>query len=126
MLVEKKTPGKFRVMVDNRLVNADCKPPVGAMSASPLSINRMMNGAKIFTTLDFKNAFYCLLLAAPDRPYTAMSIPGGPRLQSTRMPMGAKASMAALYQAMIDTLGEAIYRYVCLYVLMSAISRTLR
>ena len=75
MLVKKKTPGKFRVMVDNRLVNADCKPPVGAMSASPLSINRMMNGAKIFTTLDIKNAFYCLLLAVPDCPYTAMSIP---------------------------------------------------
>ena len=56
------------------------------------------------------------LLAAPDRPYTAMSIPGGPSPQSTRMPMGAKASMAALYQAMIDTLGEAIYRYVCLLV----------
>ena len=46
MLVEKKTPGKFRLVVDNRLVNADCKPPVGAMSASPLGINRMMNGAK--------------------------------------------------------------------------------
>ena len=45
MLVEKKTPGKFRVMVDNRLVNADCKPPVGAMST------------------------------VQDRPYTAMSIP---------------------------------------------------
>ena len=86
------------------------------MSASPLGIIRMMNGAKIFTTLDLKNAFYCLLLAVQDRPYTAMSIPGGPRLQSTRMPMGAKASMAALYQAMIDTLGEAIYRYVCLLV----------
>ena len=90
MLDKKKTPGKFRLVVDNRLVNADCKP-VGAMSASPLSIIRMMNGAKIFTTLDLKNAFYCLLLAAPDRPYTAMSIPGGPSPQSTRMPMGAKS-----------------------------------
>ena len=107
--IKKKKPGQYRLVVDNRLVNADCKP-VGAISASPLAIIKMMRGAKIFTTLDCKNAFYSLELAEKDRALTAISPPGIPRLELTRMPMGAKASMAALYQAMVSTLGEALYR----------------
>jgi len=114
MLVPKKAVGKFRAVIDNRLVNADCEP-VGSMSASPLSIIRMMDGATIFTTLDCKNAFYSLELAEEDRPYTAISPPGLPRLELTRMPMGAKASMAALYQAMVDTIGEALYQYALVW-----------
>jgi len=109
LLVPKKN-GSYRIVVDNRLVNADCEP-VGAMSASPLNIIRMLDGAVIFTTHDLKNAFYCLLLAAEDRPFTAITLTGIGRLQSTRMQMGSKASMAALYQAMLDTLGDALYRY---------------
>ena len=114
MLVAKKTPGKFRLVVDNRLVNKECKP-VGAMSATPLGIIRMMAGAKRFTTIDCKNAFYSLLLAKRDRELTAISPPGCPHLQLTRMPMGAKASMSALYQAMTDTLGDALYEYVLVW-----------
>jgi len=110
MQVPKKTPGNFRVVTDNRLVNADCVP-VGAMSASPLSIIRMMAGATIFTTVDCKNAFYSLQLDEADTAYTAISPTGLPRLELTRMPMGARASMVALYQAMIDILGEALYQY---------------
>ena len=114
MLVPKKKPGQFRLVVDNRLVNRECKP-VGAMSATPLSIIRQMGGAKVFTTLDCKNAFYSLVLSEKDREYTAISPPGMPRLELTRMPMGAKASTAALYQAMVNTLGEALYRYALVW-----------
>ena len=114
MLVAKKTPGQFRLVVDNRLVNKDCKP-VGAMSETPLGVIRMMQGAKIFTTLDCKNAFYSLVLDERDREYTAISVPGFPRLELTRMPMGAKASMSALFQAMTDTIGDALYRYALVW-----------
>lgn len=114
MLVAKKTPGQYRLVVDNRLVNKDCKP-AAAMSANPLGVIRMMEGAKIFTTLDCKNAFYCLPLAEADRELTAISVPGYPHLELTRMPMGAKASMAALFLAMTETVGDALYRYVLIW-----------
>jgi len=100
MLVPKKQSGQYRLVVDNRLVNAECRP-VGSMSAAPLGVIRTMQGAKIFTTLDCKNAFYSLELAKKDREFTAISPPGMERLELTRMPMGAKASTAALYQAMV-------------------------
>ena len=114
MIFEKKEANKDRMVIDFRLVNADCAP-VGSMAAAPLSIIRMMVGARVFTTVDCKNAFYSLVLDIRDRPYTAISPPGLPRLQLTRMPMGAKASMAALYQAMVDTMGEALYVYVVIW-----------
>lgn len=114
MLVPKKTPGQFRLVVDNRRVNAVCRA-VGSMSASPLSVIKAMSGAKIFTTLDCKNAFYSLELTEKDRQFTAISPPGMPHLELTRMPMGAKASMAALYQAMTKTLGDALYKYVLVW-----------
>ena len=114
MLVPKKKPGEYRLVVDNRLVNAECKA-AGGMSASPLGIIKAIKGATIFSTLDCKNAFYSLQLAEKDREFTAISPPGMPRLELTRMPMGAKASTAALYQAMVTTLGDALYRYALVW-----------
>ena len=38
-----------------------------------------------------------------------------PRMELTRMPMEAKASMAPLNQAMMATLGEAMYEWVACY-----------
>lgn len=64
------------------------------MSAAPLGVIKV-RGAKIFTMLDCKNAFYSLELAKRDREFTAISPPGMARLELTRMPMGAKASTAA-------------------------------
>ena len=80
-----------------------------------MGIIRLLAGARIFTTLDCKNAFYSLLLREEDRKYTAISPPGEPRLELTRMPMGAKASMAALNQAMTETVGDALYKYVLVW-----------
>jgi len=114
MLVPKKKPGEYRLVVDNRLVNAVCKP-VGSMRASPLQVIRAIMGATIFTTLDCKNAFYSLLLAEEDRKYTAISPPGMGRLELTRMPMGAKASTSALFQAMTATIGDAYYKYALMW-----------
>ena len=114
ILVPKKAPGKFRLVIDNRLVNAVCQP-VGSMRASPLQVIRAINGAKIFTTIDCKNAFYSLSLAEEDRKYTSITIPGMGKFELTRMPMGAKASTAALYQAMITVLGDALYVYVLVW-----------
>ena len=57
LLVPKKTPGQYRLVIDNRLVNAVCRP-VGSMRASPLQIIRAIVGASIFTTADCKNAFF--------------------------------------------------------------------
>ena len=51
MLMPKSTPGKLQLVVDNRLVNHECKPK-GAMSATPLAVKKMMAGATIITTLD--------------------------------------------------------------------------
>jgi len=38
-----------------------------------------------------------------------------PRLELTRMPMGAKDSTAALYQAMVSTFSNALYRYALVW-----------
>ena len=85
------------------------------MRAPTLELIKMMDGATVFTTLDCKNAFYSLVLAEKDRPFTAFSAPGLQRLEFVRIPMGPKASMAALYQAMVSTLGEALYVYVLVW-----------
>jgi len=114
MLVPKKNPGDYRMVIDIRLVNKVCKP-VGGMCASTLDIIKMMSGVKIFTTLDCKNAFYSLLLHPLDMAFTSMTFPGKGKFKLTRMPMGAKASTAALYQAMVATLGEALYRYTLVW-----------
>jgi len=114
MLVPKKNPGEFRIVVDSRMVNRVCRP-VGGLSASTIDVIRVINGGKIFSTLDCKNAFYSLELVPEDRAFTAISPPGLPRLESTRMPMGAKASTAALYQAIVNTVGEALYQYVVVW-----------
>ena len=113
-LVPKKLPGTYRLVVDNRLVNMDCVAP-GGMRASTLDVIRAIGGAKFFTTIDCKNAFYSLVLDERDRLFTAIRLPGFPCLVLTRMPMGAKASTAALYQAMVATLGEALYVYVLVW-----------
>ena len=71
----------------------------------------MTDGAETFNTLDLNKAFYWLLITWKYHPFTAFSIPDDMKLQLTRMPIDAKASMAAQYQAIMDTLGETIYRY---------------
>ena len=76
-----------------------------------LNLIKMTNKTKISTTLDCKNAFYGLSLAERDRPFTAISPPELPRIELTRMPMDAKASIAILYRAKINTLGDAMYNY---------------
>jgi len=85
------------------------------MSRATLDLIKMMSGAKISTTLLCKNIFYNLSLAEDDKPLTTTSHPGLPRLELTRMPMGAKASTAALYRTMINTLGDAVYRYALVW-----------
>ena len=114
MLVEKHEPGKFRMVVDNRLVNEVCRP-VGSSSVCPLNLIKMIHEAMRFTAMDCKDAFYSLLLAEKDQQYTAISPPGMPHLHLTRMPMGAKASMAALNQALTRTLGDMLYKNVLNY-----------
>jgi len=113
MLVPKKDD-TWRIVVDERLVNKYCIP-TPEMSASTLDLIKMLNGAKIFTILDCKNAFYSLSLAEKDRQFTDISPPGLPQLELTRMPMGAKASTAALYRAVMNTLSEAVYVYVLVW-----------
>ena len=102
------------MVVDSRQVNQECNP-VGGMAAAPLDVIKLIDGAKIFTTLDCKNAFYSLVLDERDRPFTAISPPGMPKLELTRMPMGAKASSAALFQAMMATLGNAVYTHALVW-----------
>jgi len=112
MLVAKSKPGEFCLVVDNRLVNHECKLK-GAMAAAPLGVVRIMAGAKIFSTLDCKNAFYSLEQDEKDRQYISFYAPGVGKLELTIM--GAKASTSALYQAMTATLGDALYRYALVW-----------
>lgn len=74
------------MVVDNQLVNAECRP-VGGMAAAPLVVTNVMRGATISMTLDCNNTFNSLVVAENDRAYTAISPPGMPRLELTRMPM---------------------------------------
>jgi len=85
MLVDKKDVKWGRLVVDFRHINEVCKP-VGGLCTSPLAVIRMLAGAKIFSVLDCKNAFYSLLLAVKDRGHTSFTLPGVGRFQFTRMP----------------------------------------
>jgi len=67
------------------------------MRDSTSDIAKVMTGARFFTTLDCKNAFSSLLPSERDRELTAISPPGISRLEATRMPIGTRASTAALY-----------------------------
>jgi len=114
MLVPKKKPGQYRLVVDNRLVNAECEL-VGAISAAPFGVIKNTRGAKYFTTLDCRNAFYSLKLRKEDKEYTLISPPGMPKLELTRIPMGTKTSTAALYQAREKYTRRDLYRYVLVW-----------
>lgn len=117
MVPKKAIDGKpqFRLVVDNRMVNQRCVAQV-TPGASQIDTVRQLAGATYFTTCDLSNAFYSLILDKQDRPFTAITLPGGKgRYQLTRMPMGAVASMAALNTAIQQVLGDVISEYVAVW-----------
>lgn len=117
MVPKKAIEGKpqFRLVVDNRMVNQKCVAQV-TPGASQIDTVRQLAGATYFTTCDLSNAFYSLVLDKQDRPFTAITLPGGKgRYQLTRMPMGAVASMAALNTAIQQVLGDVISEYVAVW-----------
>lgn len=117
MVPKKAIDGKpqFRLVVDNRMVNQKCVAQV-TPGASQMDTVRQLAGAAFFTTCDLSNAFYSLILDKQDRPFTAITLPGGKgRYQLTRMPMGAVASMAALNTAIQQVLGDVISDFVAVW-----------
>ena len=66
MLVPKKAPGEWRMVVETRHVNKVYEP-VGGMSAATLDNKSRGWSQYIFTTLICKYAFYNLTLADEDQ-----------------------------------------------------------
>jgi len=103
LLVPKKNPGEYRMVVDSRQVNKVCRP-VSGMCSSTLRLIQKARGAKYFSTLDCKNAFYSLQLAEKDRKFTAVFIPQMGKYELTRMPIGAKAVTTTINRLKLDLL----------------------
>ena len=101
VIVPKKS-GETRFCVDFRKVNA-----VTIRDSYPLPyishILDKLRGSKYFSTLDLKNGYWQIPLAAASRPITAFTIPGKGLYQFRRMPFGLH-SAGATFQRYLDSI----------------------
>ena len=76
ILVIKKPNGKYRIVHDYRLINANTLVPQYPIMHREDIIARMA-GSYWFTSMDLKNGYYQLRMKESDRPITAFSTPFG-------------------------------------------------
>lgn len=100
VLVRKKN-GSFRLCVDYRLLN---KKIVKDRYPLPLIEDQLdlLQGAKVFSTLDLKNGFFHVQMDEHSRKYTAFIVPNG-HFEFLRVPFGL-CNSPAIFQKFINSL----------------------
>ena len=91
-----KKDGSLRMCIDSRQLNAKTIPSVYPISRSD-DILDSLNGSKVFTVLDLKEAYHQIAIKEEDKYKTAFAVPWE-KLQWSRMPyglIGAPYSLAA-------------------------------
>jgi hypothetical protein len=85
----KKPDGSYRMVVDYRSLNELCEPVAGYIPKTS-ELLASLKGAKVFSLIDLKSAYYQVKIREQDRPLTAFYVPGMGMLQFVGLPMGLK------------------------------------
>ncbi|CAK8676854.1 unnamed protein product [Clavelina lepadiformis] len=97
VLVQKSTPGEFRLCIDYRFLNAITSPDTYSTPFLSDFVNHMA-GSCIYSRLDLKSAYWLIKVAPEDIPKTAFSFKGATYCFQ-RMPFGLRNSMATFQRA---------------------------
>ena len=89
-LVPKKEKGAYRFCVDYRKLNAQTENQSFSLPRI-FDVTNRLHGAKDFSSLDLRNAYWQVNIRPSDRKYTAFSCPRG-TFQFREIPMGTKNS----------------------------------
>lgn len=111
----KKKDGSYRFCVDMRRVNAltvKDSYPIPQIS----SVLNKLNSAKYITTLDLKNAYFQIPMAADSKEITAFTVPGMGLFQFLRLVQGL-TNAPATFQRLLDWLiGPKMEPFVFVYL----------
>uniref|UniRef100_A0ABD2VY53 Reverse transcriptase domain-containing protein n=1 Tax=Trichogramma kaykai TaxID=54128 RepID=A0ABD2VY53_9HYME len=108
-IVPKKTPGDFRICGDYRKLNAVTKPnryPVPNLH----DFTSILDGSKIFSTLDLYQAFHQIPMAPEDVPKTALITPIG-LFEFLFMPFGLRNASQTFQQYVNKALWDLPFRF---------------
>ena len=96
-LVPKKEKGAYRFCVDYRKLNAQTENQSFSLPRI-FDVTNRLHGAKVFSSLDLRNAYWQVNIRPSDRIYTAFSCPRG-TFQFRKIPMGTKNSAFSFQMA---------------------------
>lgn len=103
VMVPKKDTTELRITQNLRHLNSQIEP-VQYPSVRIADFNKKMHGAKIFSKIDCRKAFWSIPLDEASRKYTAFEVEGMGVFQWTVLPMGLKDSSNTLQQVLDEVL----------------------
>ena len=104
MLPREKSDGSFRITGDYRSVNEAIIPEKFIHPGIDEVMTKLI-GAKIFTQIDVRSAFFHMELEEESKKYTTILTPKGLRVMNV-LPQGLVSSPAAWQRFMAETFGD--------------------
>jgi len=115
VVIAKKKDGRPRFCIDFRKVNEVSHKDAYPLPQVEATLDKL-RGARYLSTIDLKNGYWQVPLAAESRPVTAFTVPGRGLMQFRVMPFGLH-SAPATFQRLLDTvLGPALEPHVFVYL----------
>ena len=114
VLVEKKGTSKKRFCIDFRKLNALTKTETFPIPRIDDALDSLA-GSKLFSTLDFNNAYWQLPLHHKSKEKTAFSTMSG-NYQFSKMPFGLKNAVAAFCRTISNVLGNLKWNSCFVYL----------
>jgi len=115
IVIAKKKDGRPRFCIDFRKVNEVLYKDAYPLPQVEATLDKL-RGARYLSTIDLKNGYWQVPLAAESRPVTAFTVPGRGLMQFRVMPFGLH-SAPATFQRLLDTvLGPALEPHVFVYL----------
>ena len=106
-LVQKKD-GSSRIVLDYRKLNAQSLPDKYSIRDVKTCLDDIgKNKSSIFSCLEVTSSYHQVALDQQSRPYTSFHVPGTPKLQWTRSPMGLAGS-GSTFSKLMDIVLENI------------------
>jgi hypothetical protein len=106
-----KPSGSYRMVVDYRLLNKKVVFDTFPMPSIEHAFANL-HGAKVFSILDLKSAYYQIPLSVKSRKVTAFSTPFG-LFEFNKLPMGISAGCQVLSRVVDSLFGDLKHQYVC-------------
>jgi hypothetical protein len=104
VVIVRKKDGQHRFCIDFRKVNEVTERDAYPLPHITATLDKL-RGAKYLSTLDLKNGYWQVPLAASSRPITAFTVPGRGLMQFRVMPFGLH-SAPATFQRLLDAVLE--------------------